>query len=144
MKINFHIDPNLKDEHVDFWLHHMTDHISNITSQLNLEQEILWCYQDKKIKPVNYKSILVLQTVGTQIEVKTTDNVYYCKSRISQLIEQLPSQFIESARGTIINYKKIDHLELLDNGKIDVIMTNNERVQISRRKIKNLKEKLGI
>ncbi|MGX6402513.1 LytTR family DNA-binding domain-containing protein [Lactiplantibacillus plantarum] len=144
MKINFHIDPNLKDEHADFWLHNMTDHISNVISQLNLEQEILWCYQDKKIKPVNYKSILVLQTVGTQIEVKTTDNVYYCKSRISQLIEQLPSQFIESARGTIINYKEIDHLELLDNGKIDVIMTNNERVQISRRKIKNLKEKLGI
>lgn len=144
MKINFYIDPNLKDEHADFWLRNMTDHISNITSQLNLEKEILWCYQGKKIKPVNYKSILILQTVGTQIEVKTTDNVYYCKSRITQLIEQLPSQFIESARGTIINYKKIDHLELLDNGKIDVIMTNNERVQISRRKIKNLKEKLGI
>lgn len=144
MKINFHIDPNFKDEHADFWLREMTDHISNVTSQLNQEQDILWCYQEKEIKPINYKTILVLQTVGNQIEVRTADSVYYCKARITQLIEQLPSQFIESARGTIINYKKIDHLELLDNGKIDVIMTNKERVQISRRKIKNLKEKLGI
>lgn len=144
MKINFHIDPNFKDEHADFWLRRMTDHISNVTSQLNQEQDILWCYQEKEIKPINYKTILVLQTVGNQIEVRTADSVYYCKARITQLIEQLPSQFIESARGTIINYKKIDHLELLDNGKIDVIMTNKERVQISRRKIKNLKEKLGI
>ena len=144
MKINFHIDPNFKDEHADFWLREMTDHISNVTSQLNQEQDILWCYQEKEIKPINYKTILVLQTVGNQIEVRTADSVYYCKARITQLIEQLPSQFIESARGTIINYKRIDHLELLDNGKIDVIMTNKERVQISRRKIKNLKEKLGI
>lgn len=144
MKINFHIDPNLKDEHADFWLRKITDRISNVTSQLNQEQEILWCYHDKEIEPVDYKNILVLQTVGNQIEVKTPDNIYYCKARITQLIEQLPSQFIESARGTIINYKKINHLELLDNGKIDVIMINRERVQISRRKIKNLKEKLGI
>ncbi|WP_390892220.1 LytTR family DNA-binding domain-containing protein [Levilactobacillus namurensis] len=63
---------------------------------------------------------------------------------MAHVIDQLPGEFIEASRGTVINYQKIDHLELLGNGKIDVLMTNQQRVQMSRRKIKNLKEKLGI
>ncbi|MCT6888269.1 MAG: hypothetical protein M3Z87_01210 [Lactobacillus sp.] len=38
----------------------------------------------------------------------------------------------------------MDHLELLNNGLIDVVLTNKHRVQISRRNIKTLKERLGI
>ncbi|MCZ3675069.1 LytTR family transcriptional regulator DNA-binding domain-containing protein, partial [Lactobacillus crispatus] len=45
---------------------------------------------------------------------------------------------------TIQDYQKIDHLEVMDGGNIDVIMKNQMRVQISRRKIKDLKERLGL
>ena len=41
----------------------------------------------------------------------------------------------------IVNY---DHLKMLENGNIDAILENKIDVQISRRKIKNLKEKLGL
>ncbi len=34
--------------------------------------------------------------------------------------------------------------ELLDNGLIDAILTNGSHIQISRRKIKNLKARLGL
>lgn len=49
--------------------------------------------------------------------------------------------FIEASRSAIFNYHHIDHLKLLDNGLIDAV---NQRIQISRRNIKNLKERLGI
>lgn len=52
--------------------------------------------------------------------------------------------FIMASRSAIINYRKLDHLKMLENGNIDAILENKIDVQISRRKIKNLKEKLGL
>ena len=52
--------------------------------------------------------------------------------------------FIEASRSAIFNYRKIDHLEILGSGMIDVILENQMRVGISRRKIRILKERLGL
>ena len=56
----------------------------------------------------------------------------------------LPNYFIEVSRIAIFNYQHINHFELLDNGLINVVLTNNHSVQISRRNIKNLKKRLKI
>lgn len=144
MLINFHIDPELKTEKAEFWLQKMTDHISDVTSQLNQDSQVLWCYSNNNVVPINYSDIIAIHADGNAINVATKNNSYQCKFRLVQIYDQLSSDFIEASRDTIINYKMIDHLELLDNGKIDVLMINKQRVQISRRKIKNLKERLGI
>lgn len=144
MKINFHIDPELKEERGEFWLRKMTDNISNITNQLSQRQYALWCYADAEMVPVSYEDIITICAQGGKVTVFTATNQYIYKQRLNQLDEQLPLDFIQVSRDTIINYKKIDHLELLDNGKIDVLMITKQRVQISRRKIKKLKERLGI
>ncbi len=56
----------------------------------------------------------------------------------------LNNDFIEASRSAYFNFKHIDHLVLLNDGAIDVVLTNQERIAISRRKIKNLKERLGL
>jgi len=63
---------------------------------------------------------------------------------IYQVKNGLSSDFIEVSRSAIINYRFIDHLKIVSNGNIDAVMKNGLRVQISRRKIKNLKERLGL
>lgn len=144
MKVNFHINSKLKEERAEFWIRKMSSSLSQVVNQLSQEQTVLWCSQDNEIIPVEYDSIFVLKSSANSVEVMTNDSTYQCKHRISQLAEILPLDFMESSRGTIINYRKIDHLELLGDGKIDVIMKNKLRIQMSRRKIKNLKEKLGL
>ena len=69
---------------------------------------------------------------------------YIFKGRLYQIEKNLPSDFIMASRSAIINYRKLDHLKMLENGNIDAILENKIDVQISRRKIKNLKEKLGL
>lgn len=69
---------------------------------------------------------------------------YIFKGRLYQIEKNLPSDFIMASRSAVINYRKLDHLKMLENGNIDAILENKIDVQISRRKIKNLKEKLGL
>ena len=73
----------------------------------------------------------------------STEPVLWCYDA-DQIKSNLPNDFIEASCSTIFNYHYLDHLELLDNGLIDAILTNGSHIQISRRKIKNLKARLGL
>ena len=48
------------------------------------------------------------------------------------------------SRGAIVNNHFIDHLEIINTGNIDALLENGLRVQVSRRRIKDLKERLGL
>ena len=73
-----------------------------------------------------------------------SDKTYLFKGRLYQASINLPTDFIEASRSAILNYRFIDHLEIISNGNIDALMKNGLRVQIARRKIKKLKERLGL
>ncbi len=77
-------------------------------------------------------------------QIYTQSDKYIFKGRLYQIEKNLPSDFIMASRSAVINYRKLDHLKMLENGNIDAILENKIDVQISRRKIKNLKEKLGL
>lgn len=73
-------------------------------------------------------------------ENKLFSDKYIFKGRLYQIEKNLPGDFIMASRSAIINYRKLDHLKMLENGNIDAILENKIDVQISRRKIKNLKD----
>lgn len=77
-------------------------------------------------------------------KIYTADNIYLYKARLYQVKNLLPHEFIAVSRGAIINYHQLDHLQILNNGNIDAILTNKIRVQVYRRRIKDLKERLGL
>lgn len=52
--------------------------------------------------------------------------------------------YLTISRGAIVNYHFIDHLEIINTGNIDALLENGLRVQVSRRRIKDLKERLGL
>lgn len=144
MKINCHIDDSLEEEHADIWIKQMTPSINHLIQQLNNDQKVLWCSLNQQIIPVSFEDIYVIQTGEHILEVSTLNQTYHYNSKITSVKDELSDDFLEASRSAIFNIKHIDHLELLDNGSIDVILKNQQRVQIARRKIKNLKEKLGI
>lgn len=144
MKINFHIDPELETEHIDLWLHKITPEIDRLIQQIGADNQTLWCHADAQIIPVSYQDIFCLEAADRGINVFTADQQLFYHDRLSRLKEELPNDFITASRSAIFNYRHIDHLELVDNGLIDVVLTNQRRIQISRRNIKTLKRRLGI
>lgn len=144
MKINCHVDPNLKEEHGELWLRKITPEINDFLQKLAQSDDAIWCHYQSHIIPVKYQDIYALEVANRDISVFTEKQQLSYNDRLSNLKTDLPSYFIEASRSAVFNYQHIDHLEILDNGLIDVVLTNNHRVQISRRNIKKLKERLGI
>lgn len=144
MKINCHVDPNLKEEHADLWLRKMTPKINELLQELSVHDETLWCNAANNIVPVKYQDIYALKVAKRNIAVITKKQVLFYNDHLANLKSSLPNYFLAASRSIIFNYHYIDHLELVNNGLIDVILTNKYHVQISRRNIKKLKERLGI
>ena len=144
MKINCHVDPNTSEEHGELWIKKMTPAINELLQKLAQSENSLWCHYQSQIYPINFEDIYSLEVANRDINVYTERRQLTYNDRLSNLKTNLPNYFIEASRSAIFNYQHIDHLELLNNGLIDVVLTNKHRVQISRRNIKNLKERLGI
>lgn len=144
MKIKFNLDDQLSEERAEFWLRKMTPKISRFAKDLANEQESIWCYRDHEIIPVAFSEIIAIEVENEKLQVLTDKEVYWYKGRLYQVLQLLPADFIAASRSAVINYRQIHHLEILDNGNIDAIMKNELRIQFSRRKIKELKERLGL
>lgn len=144
MEIKFNIDQNLSKEKAEFWLKKMTTKVKRAVNDLQTEQEFLWGYQEREAYPIEFSQIYLIQVENEKTYICTENGNYQLKGRLYQVKNGLLSDFIEASRSAIINYRFIDHLEIVSNGNIDAVMKNGLRVQISRRKIKNLKERLGL
>ncbi|MDE7050820.1 MAG: LytTR family transcriptional regulator [Lactobacillus sp.] len=144
MKIKFHIDEHLPEEKAEFWLRKMTERIRQITEDLTREKDFVWCYQGGNVFSINFSDIYLIQVENEKTYVYTETENYLYKGRLYQIQQLLPSDFVMASRSALVNYHKLDHLQILNDGNVDAILKNNLTVQISRRKIKDLKEVLGL
>lgn len=144
MKIKFHIDEHLPEEKAEFWLRKMTVRIRQITEDLTREKDFVWCYQGGNVFSINFSDIYLIQVENEKTYVYTETENYLYKGRLYQIQQLLPSDFVMASRSALVNYHKLDHLQILNDGNVDAILKNNLTVQISRRKIKDLKEVLGL
>lgn len=144
MKVKFNIDENYQEEKAEFWLKKMTEKFSQLGKELSANQDMIWCYNENDIVPVNFKDIFLVQVENERTIIYTFDDHYQYKGRLYQIKQLLPHEFLIASRSAMINYRKIDHLEIVNGGNIDAILKNKMRVQIARRRIKDLKERLGL
>lgn len=144
MQVITNIDSHRKQERAEFWLQKMTPQLTSIINKLGTIRTVFWCRQDSKVVPVQLTDIYYLSATTNGIVVHTKDQQLIYSVRLYQVKPQLNSDFLEASRSVIFNYHKIDHLELSANGMIDAYLKNGQQIQIARRKIKLLKERLGL
>ena len=144
MKVEFNIDPNLSEEKAEFWLKKMTSKIRRITNELKSNQDFLWGYQDGDAYMIEFSQIFAIQVENEKTMICTEKEVYIFRGRLYQAEKLLPNDFVTTSRSSIVKYHFINHLEIVSSGNIDAILENGLRIQVARRKIKVLKERLGL
>ena len=120
----------------------------------NLIKEIeLLCYQDsnliigydnKIIKELNPIEIECFYTQNEKIYARTNNKDYLVKKRLYELNEMLKDSFIYINQGCLVNIKKIDHFDASISGTLLIYLKSGFKDYVSRRQIKNIKERLGL
>ena len=108
--------------------------------------------KNKVIRAKKEEEIYLLDTAeiqrvyieNRQVWVETATDTYLLGLPLYQVLELLPTDFLQISQSEIINTKQIDHLKLTGSGLIQITLKNGQITYSSRRYLKAIKEKLQL
>ena len=104
----------------------------------------IYGYLDKDIVPIQIVDVYNITIEDEKTIVYVNDKKYQIKSRLYQLEQTLPSNFIQINKSCIINTSYIKRFNSSWSGMLMVEMKNGYTDYVSRRQIKNVKERIGL
>lgn len=148
MKVNINIISSELEEEVNFNVHNIekkvTQAIELLTSSNEVIKHLLGRKEDKYYK-VNIDEIFYIEAIDRKLFIYTKTETYEISEKLYTLEEQLSNvNFIRISKSMLLNINKIHSFYAKLSGNLEALLTNKEKVTISRRYVANLKNKLGM
>lgn len=143
MKFRLIIDENCEEE-VIVYSHKkskLTEEIERIVEN-NAKQFI--GYIEREAYKVGMSEIFCFVTEDSNIYAITENKKFKIKKRLYQLEETLDDNFIKINQSCIINIREIKKFDSSFSGVLKVVLKNGYSDYVSRRNIRNVKERLGV
>ena len=100
---------------------------------------------EDRIYMVAPKDIYCVWVEEKTLSINTKDQTYQMPGSLNQMEQKLPkSIFIKTHRSYLINRKKVQEIQPWFNHTLQVILTNGQKVPVSRSYLKEFKEIFGI
>ena len=143
MKLQIVIDTN-RDEEILIYTHRKNPLVSEIEELVNNHSVDLIGYTENETVKLNLNDIYCFFTEDNKVYALTENEKFRLKSRLYQLEENLNNNFVKINQSCIANIKKIDRFKGTVGGSLTVIFKNGYVDFVSRRNLKNVKERLGL
>lgn len=105
----------------------------------------LTAFSDGEILKLAPSEIYYFESVDNHVCACCKESVYDVKQKLYEL-EQIyeHTDFIRISKAMIVNVSKISKIVPMFNGRLEAVLSNGERVVISRQYVPDLKKKLGV
>ena len=143
MKLQIVIDSN-RDEEIIVYAHNKSPLVIEIEELVNSRSVDLIGYAQNETVKLNLNDIYCFITEDNKVYALTENEKFKIKSRLYQLEEKLDNNFVKINQSCIANIKKIDRFKATVGGSLTVVFENGYVDFVSRRNLKNVKERLGL
>jgi two-component system LytT family response regulator len=97
-----------------------------------------------RYKVVPQREVLYFSSEGGLTRLHTRDRAHVLEPTLSDLEERLDAAlFFRLSRATIVNLESVTEVRPLIGGTADVVLTNGATLEVSRRRVRELLERLG-
>lgn len=96
-----------------------------------------------KIEVIGIENVVFVESYGDYVWIHTHDAKYIKQQTMKDLETQLSDSFVRIHRGSLVNVKAIQKLELYDKNAYQLILKNGIKLAVSKTGYKELKELLG-
>lgn len=101
-------------------------------------------YLENEIVPLKISNITMFYTKDEKTYASIEGKTYKIKKRLYQVEEMLSNDFIKINKSCIINKNHIKKFDTSWSGTLSVELDDGIKEYVSRRMIKNLKERMGL
>ncbi len=122
----------------------LIDKIENLCQGKKIQAKNLFGYLEKDIVFLNLDEISYISIEDEKTIARIGKKKYQIKEKISSLEEMLGKDFIQINRYALVNIHHIARFDTSWNGNLVVYLNDGTRDFVSRRRIRSLKERIGI
>lgn len=142
MKIQIFIDKN-REEQVIVYAHEKNELVEKIESLVKGEDKLIG-FKEREMIPISPCDVYCFVVEENKIFAITENDSFQLKCRLYELENSLSSDFIKINKSCIANLKKVEKFSAAFSGALQVNFKNGYVDYVSRRNLKNVKERLGI
>ena len=133
------------EEKVLIYAREKNELVKDIEALVNSSAISLTGFNDNQIIKINPLDVCCFISENNKVFALVDDNKYQIKQRLYQLEEMdINKYFIKINQSCYANIKKIESFESTIGGALKVIFKNKYIDYISRRELKNVKERMGL
>lgn len=143
MKFRFFIDKS-REEEVIVYAHEKTKLVEGIEKLVTENNFELIGYADREAVKLDLADVYCFTVENNKIYAVCENEKYLLKLRLYQIEEKLSENFIKINQSCIANIRKIRKFDASFSGTLTVIFKNGYKDFVSRRNVKNVKERLGL
>ena len=145
MNINIQEDASLSELEIQIRCPKVDEQILKILATLHALDKKVTGEKNGQLYLLEAKNILYIDTVDKKTFFYTKNDVYETPLKLYELEEKLAgNDFFRAGKSLIINFNHIKSLKPDFGGRIGVLLSNGEKMNISRQYASVVKEKLGL
>ncbi len=125
--------------------HEVDDHVLQLIYGMKMNKHKISCTYNGAIYMMSPQDIYYFEAVENKVFAYGEKRVYETRYKLYELEEQfVHTDFFRASKSSIVNLSKLVHVSPIFNGRFEAVLSNNEKVIISRQYVPELKKKLGI
>lgn len=121
-----------------------SDDATFVLMEETTQKEYLLVKQDEDLLPLNINDIIYIESLQNQTLVHTPKGIFYSKEPLYQLEGELKDNgFLRVHRSYLVNRRKIERIRSAFNMKLILVMSNQDKVEVSRSYYAQFKNEIG-
>lgn len=133
-----------REEEVIVYAKEKNSLVKSIEDLVNGADNYFTVQNERGIKRITEKEAYCFYIEDKKVYALTEKEKLLLKMRLYSIEEKLSEDFIKINQSTVINIKKIQRFDVSVTGTLKVVLKNGYTDYVSRRRIKNVKERLGL
>lgn len=144
MKITIEEPPAGAEDEIIVRCRNISPELLNVLNSIKTPSNMFVGYIDNEVHRINPSDIYYFEAVDKKTFIYCEYDVYESKLKLYEVDELNITDFFKISKSVIVNLNKIKSLTPSLSGSVEAVLTNKERVIISRRYVGELKKSLGI
>lgn len=145
MKFSIEELPEGSENEVIIRCHSIDESVRSLIGFLESPAEKLLGFVGAKLCVIDPGSVFLIETMDNKVVIQGEDQVYETRKRLYELEQDLKNyNFFRASKWLILNINKIESVRPLFDGRLEALLKNNKKANISRKYVPILKKKLGI
>lgn len=144
--VKIHIDTQIDQNEIEVIIRckEANEEVKRIQDLLELFNKKLKGIKDQQIYILDVIQILYIDTVDKRTFLYTAGDIYESNLKLYELEELLEtSNFFRAGKSIIINFSHIKRIKPDFGGRLEVTISNEEKLYVSRQYAIHIKERLG-